>query len=236
MNHTATKAGVCNAILEVKGIGDLGILIKDPEDSRFYAKGIVSNNNGRNFLELFFFLKSKDGDRSKNLQGQEMLRTILSEFEAKGVKIDAFEATWTDNMKEYNGPSDNLVSFAIAYKNAFLKLAQLPDKSELPEIHGHPDSTTLASIEAASVKAIESTWTASQVHKMGMKYLESIEVVEETNRIGSDGYSGKITIRVIWGKSLKKKFSFKDSGSRGRSAMPRFHNFIEYLSKLKSSN
>ena len=206
LNSASVDAGLCYEALT----SPVTVQIKDPADNRFFAQGTVTRTRGRNLLELVFVLKSKEGEHSKSLSGREVLQTILKDFESQGVPIDVFEATWTDNMKMYDAPSDNLVVFAEAYQKAFKELG----------------NTSLA-----SVKAAEATWTAKQMSAAGFKHLESIEIVEESNRIGSDGYKGKITVRVLWSKSAKKKFSFIDSGTAGRSAMPRFHNFIEYLSR-----
>lgn len=229
LNHGAVNAAQCDKVLAT-------VQFNDQDDKRFFAKGTVSKTNGRNWLELVFILKSKEDDRSKNLRGRETLQAILNEFESKGVKIDGLEATWSDNMRMYDGPSDNLIAFAHAYKNIFLELMNLPRESELPAIHEYADYKTLQTIAAASMKAAEATWTGSQAGVMGFSHIEAIDIIEEANRTGSDGYKGNITVRVYWSKSSAKKFSLIDSGPRGRSAMPRFHIFMEYLSRTSTAH
>lgn len=204
------------------------VKMKDLEDDRFFAQGTVTKEKGRNLLDFVIVLKTKTGQRSKNLYGREAFTTIINEFESKKIKIDAFEATWTDNMKFYEAPSDNLVAFAVAYKKAFLEFT---GETALPELNQSIETNKMELISISAVQAALATWTGQQISATGFKHLESIEIVNQENRIGSDGYIGRITVRVLWSKKPEPKFSFKDSGSRGKSALPRFHDFIKHLTQ-----
>lgn len=230
----ASYAGPCGKALGKKDLVSIeftpatykepaSLLIKDTEDSRFIASGTVTKYRNKNWLALVLILKTKEGERSKNLRGQKAIQIILKEFAAKNIKIDGFVATWTDNMKTYDAPSDNLITFAKTYKKAYLEKT---GESVLPEVITPDTSNKIAAISAEAAK---STWTAKQVDAMGFKQIEEIEVIDENNRVGSDGYPGKVTIRVFWSNTTDRNLYFIDSGSRGKSALPRLHQFIEYI-------
>lgn len=217
---------------EAKDNDPATILISDSTNSRFFSKGTVTTVGGRNFLQLVLILRHPDGQRS-SLSGTESVQKIIKGFEAKGIRIDAFQAHWNDHLREFGGPSDNFIQFLKSYKKNLLHdvgTTELPTSINKLNVPAEIEQPLLR----ASIQAANATWSGRVMNTLGFTHVEAV-IFQYTKGISRfDGKDGSIDIQVVWSKSpvnaaIKFYHDRSEYGSFMGSMLPRLHQMLEKI-------
>ena len=191
-------------------------------------------SDGRNFLQMTFLTRDRDGKRSATLDPDLGLKSVLAEFKNHGIEPDGFISTWNDKFHETKVPSLLLVQFMKSYESALTKsLGSLKLSDQLMKT-GRMTSEEESAITAAAEEAAWSTWTGRRMKNLGFCCIENIKIKNSRHYDGADGKAGAIDVRVVWAKkppSHPLTFDHDDYYGGG-SSLVRFHEMISNLPML----
>jgi hypothetical protein len=196
-------------------------------DPRFVTHGTIEHRPGHNWLHFTLLTRQKNGARGP-LSGRESLDRILHEFKERGYDYDMLQATWTTKLREYDGPSDNLMAFLKLYREAYLKLRPSLD---LPKsINDNLPYDIQRDIIAAASEAARGTWTGKQMPGLGLHYIHSISISGNLRHAGADDEPGSIDVYVRWSKNKPAHPTRLEAyQTYGDSSIPRFHELLRNL-------